>query len=332
MKIRLGAMIFYGILKALFYLVGPLIVIYLLNEYTVIQVSYTTILGILILGIIGTIVTILNHTFEKDTVAHGYTSIIDSIYSAVFLFYLFGGFSLGDGFGYYGLDGELLDYYVSARIGLQMIAYLLMIGAGMQVFRHIVKTIELYRQKEYDLKIKDRKFHASTFIRILGVLVNIALIGYIISVPVSALFIRFNIIGDGFSYSYDPGSNPLDISDDKVNMSLQFSVDNQGVYSILDVRLDVDILVRDCTNGTDILIPDNTRIGGSADYEYNFMHFTTTTSENFTMSILPGYVAKLVVCNATLVFEISFEGRYAQLTADVDLSFTQEWTNKTYIP
>lgn len=330
MKIRLGAMIFYGIVKALFYLVIPLVAIYFINTYTILKVSFTTILGIIILGTIGTIVTILNHTFQKETVASGYTSIIDSVWSAVFIFFIFGGFSLGEGFGYYSVEGEPFGYYIYAQIGLQIIAYILMIGAGIQIFRHIFRTIEFAKHKKYDIKFKKRKFRASTFFRILGILVSIGLIGFIISIPVSALYVDIDLEGGKFFYSYDDGATPLDPSDDKVNMSVQFSVDNNGIYSILDVRLDIAISVRDCTNGTDILIPDGTTISATPDREYNFYRGASVTSENFTISIYNEYVDELVVCNATLLFDISFQARYAQLTADVDLMFEQEWTNKTY--
>jgi hypothetical protein len=228
------------------------------------------------------------------------------------------------------VEGNPFGYYISAQIGLQIIAYILMIGAGIQIFRHILRTIELSKHKKYDIKFKKRKFRASTFFRILGILVSIGLIGFIISIPVSALFVDIDLDGGKFFYSYDDGGTTLDPSDDKVNMSVQFSVDNNGIYSILDVRLDIAISVRDCTNGTDILIPDGTTISATPDREYNFYRGTSKTSENFTISIYNEYVDELVVCNATLLFDISFQARYAQLTADVDLMFEQEWTNKTY--
>ncbi|TFF98422.1 MAG: hypothetical protein EU547_01550 [Promethearchaeota archaeon] len=329
MKIRLGSMIFFGIVKALFYLVVPLVAIYFLNNYTVLTVSEGTIIGIIILGSIGTAITVLNHTFQKETVASGYTSIIDSIWSAIFLFYVFGGFSLGDGFGYYSVDGDILGYYISAQIGLQIIAYLLMIGAGIQVFRHIFRTIEFSKHKKYDIKFKEHKFRASTLFRILGVLVNLGLIIFIISIPVSALMVDINLEGGGPTPIYDDNGTPQ-FDDDTMNISLQFSVDNNGIYSILDVRLDIDILVRDCINGSGATtIADNTIIATTPDKTYNFLKGTSVTSENFTIVVLPAYVAKLAVSNATLVFDISFEARYAQLTGAVNVMFEQEWSNET---
>ena len=50
------------------------------------------------------------------------------------------------------------------------------------------------------------------------------------------------------------------------------------------------------------------------------------------MSIEPAYVLNLVICDATLEFEISFVGRYAQINLDVDLTFAMPWENVTYIP
>ena len=332
MKIKPHTMIFYGTMKVLFYLVLPLVIVYFLELYGIMQFNDAFVLGIIIIGIIGTAVTVLNHTFKKDTVASGYASIIDSLYSAIFLFYIFGGFTLGDGFGNYLINVNTGTYSVSILIGLQIIAYLLMIGAGIKLFQHIFRTAELKKDKEYHVKIK-RSFRASKFFRILGTLVNLILLGYIISIPVSAMNISINLEGSGLSFTYDPGPDPFNISDgDSINMSLQFNVHNYGIYSILDVRLDIDLLVKDCTNGTDELIPDNTRIGGSPDREYNFYHFTSTLSENFTMSIDPGYVPYLAICNATLIMDISLEARYAQLTAALNVIFQQNWENVTHLP
>jgi len=331
MKIRLGAMFFFGILKALFYLVIPLVAIYFINTYTVLKVSFGTIVGIIVLGSIGTGITVLNHTFQKESVASGYTSIIDSIWSAIFIFFVFGGFSLGEGFGYYSVDGELFGFYISAQLGLQIIAYILMIGAGIQIFRHIFRTIEFAKHKKYDIKFKKRKFRASTFFRILGILTTLGLIAFIISIPVSALLVDINLEGGGPALSYDDNGTPSDFNDDKVNISLQFSVDNNGIYSILDVKLDVGVKVRDCINSTTgvTTIPDNTLIGFTPDKTYNFYRGTSVTSENFTITFLPGYQTTLAGSNATLIFDISFQARYAQLTADVDVMFEQIWNNET---
>jgi hypothetical protein len=45
--------------------------------------------------------------------------------------------------------------------------------------------------------------------------------------------------------------------------------------------------------------------------------------------VFPVYVSKLAVSNATLLYEISFEARYAQLTAAVDVVFEQSWNNES---
>lgn len=329
MKIKIPSMIFYGILKLLFYLILPLSIVYLLETYNIMQFSDAYVLGIWVIGIIGTIITVLTHTFKKDTVAHGYTKIIDSLYSAIFIFYIFGGFTIGDGFGNYFISTSLAGYSVSAKIGIQIIAYLLMIGALIGVFQHIFKTVEVKKQKEYHITIR-RKLRASKVCRVAGIVTSLILVAYIVSIPASAINIRANLEGDGLDFAYDWNGTLNDTSDDTLSIFLMFSIHNGGVWSIFDVRLDIDILVQNCINGTgDTLIADDTRIGGSPDIEYNFLQFTSTTSENISMSIEPAYLIKLLPCTADLLFQLSFEARYAQLTLDVDLTFTMPWENLT---
>jgi hypothetical protein len=322
MKIKIPSVIFYGTLKFLFYIVLPLLIISLLETYIpIMEFSDAFVLGIIIIGVIGTILTVLTHTFKKDTVAHGYTKIIDSIYSAIFTFYIFGGFTVGDGFGNFFINTSLAGIAFSARIGIQVIAYLTMIGSLISVGRYIFKTAELKKNKEYNITIK-RKFQASKAFYVAGLVTSIILTVYIISIPLSAINIRANLEGDGFDFDFDLGPDPLNLTDgDTVTMYLQFSIHNYGAWSIFDVRLDVDIK-----------LPNSTRIGGSPDRDYNFLHYTSTTSENFSMSIDPVYVPYLVVTATDLLFELSFEGRYAQINLDADLTFTLPWENVTYIP
>ena len=332
MKIKIPSMIFYGVIKFLLMIVLPLFVISLLEIYfPIMQFSDAFVLGIIIIGVIGTILTVLTHTFKKDTIAHGYTKIIDSIYGAFFIFYIFGGFTVGDGFGNFFINTSLMGYAISARIGIQVIAYLSMIGALINVGQHVFKTVELKKNKEYNITIK-RKFRASKVFRVAGIVTSLILTLYIVSIPLSAINIRAGLVGDGFTFDHDDNGTPYIPSDDLLSIYLMFSIANGGAWSIFDVRLDIDIIVQDCTNGTHELIPDGTRIGGSPDREYNFLHYTSTTSENFSMSIEPAYVFNLVICDATLEFELSFVGRYAQINLAADLTFAIPWENVTYIP
>lgn len=331
MKIKIPSMIFYGTLKFLLMVILPLVLIYFVEVYfPIMDFNDAFVLGIIVIGVIGTIITVLTHTFKKDTVAHGYTKIIDSLYAAIFTFYIFGGFTVGDGFGNFAINTTLAGYTVAARIGIQAIAYLSMIGAVLGVCQHIFKTAELKKDKEYNITIK-RNFRASKVFRVAGIVTSLILTLYIVSIPVSAINIRAGLVGDGFEFAHDDNGTP-DPSDDLLSMYLMFSIANGGAWSIFDVRLDIDIIVQDCTNGTHELIPDDTRIGGSPDREYNFLHYTSTTSENFSMSIDPAYVLYLVICDATLEFELSFVGRYAQINLAVDLTFALPWENVTYIP
>ncbi len=325
MKIKLHAMIFYGVLKAFFYLVIPLLIIYFLETYGIMQFSDIYVLGILIIGVIGTAVTILNHTFKKDTVASGYASIVDSIYSAIFLFYIFGGFTPGVSFGTY----EITYAMIHISIGIQLIAYLMLIAAGIKLLQHVFRTAELKKDKEYHVKIK-RKFRASKFFKVLGTLCSLILVGYIISIPASAVNIDLALVGTPQFNHWDNGTLD-DFSDDLLNMSFQFNVNNGGVYSIFDIRLDISLRTYNTTNTT--ALPDGEKIGGTPTSQiFEFRRFSSYTSQNFTIILETDYIEGLLLNNATLRYEISFTARYAGIDVSIDTFFNQPWENKTYIP
>jgi hypothetical protein len=320
-------MILHGLLKVVFNIILPLGLIYLLEIIGIMQFNDVFVIGIIAIGVVGVILSVLTHTFKKDTVAHGYTRIINAVYSALFTFYIFGGFTVGDGFGNYAISTSLAGFTVAARVGLQVIAYVSMIGAAFNVLQHISKTAELAKDKEYNITIK-KKFRASKVFSIAGFVTSLLLVLYIVSIPVSAIQIKPSLIGDGFEFDHDDNGTPIDFTDDIIYMYIMFNINNGGAWSIFDVRLDVDLRVQNCIDSGSLLtlIPDGTRIGGSPDVVYNFLQFTSTTSENISISIEPAYVFDLINCSATLLFELSFEARYAQLTLDIDLTFPMEWS------
>ncbi|MFX1237173.1 MAG: hypothetical protein ACFFAS_19825 [Promethearchaeota archaeon] len=332
MKIKYGSMIFYGTLKAIFYLVLPLVVMGILESNNLMQISDDWKIGIIVLGVIGTVLAVITHMFEKNTVAHGYTKIIDSTYSAIFIVYMFGGFTPGVKFGTFTITYE----QIVASVGIQIFAYLFLIGALFSVMRHILRTIEIYKDKQYKITKFKRAFQASRIFQVAGIITSLLIFGYFVSIPLSAINVDIGFLSStGFSFSHNDGGTPFpNYTDDSIEMSIPFYVDNQGVYSILNIEIDVNIYVRDCTNVTGYGLPDGYIGGTPLDNVWNFYQFSYA-EESFNITISgETTMAGLALENATLDFEFYLAGRYAGIDVEVDLGvlFSQPWENLTYIP
>ena len=317
MKIQIKEMIIYGTLKAIFYLVLPIILINVLSDIGIMQFSSSFITFLIIIGAIGTFLAVLRHTFPKDTVANSVVGIIDSIYSGIFLFYIFGGFSVGQTFGDYRIEIE----NIQVLLGLQLIAWLLLSAAGVKALQHIVRTIELSRKKEYHVTIK-REFKASTFFRAIGTLANIALALYFMSIIVSGANISFNLHED-FVPGHDPGANPYpDLSDDSVNITITFDLRNRGIYAIHDVNLNVEVY--------NVSTSPHEKIGSLTGVHYfEFSSFSTAINKSLTILIDSMYVPALLTNVATLSIRISFLALYAGIFIDLNVSIEVPWT---YVP
>ncbi|MCK4688452.1 MAG: hypothetical protein KAT66_10010 [Candidatus Lokiarchaeota archaeon] len=254
----------------------------------------------------------LRHTFPKDTVANSVVGIIDSLYSGIFLFYIFGGFSVGQTFGDYRIELENLQ----VLLGLQLIAWLLLSAAGIKALQHIVRTIELSRKKEYHVTIK-RQFKASTFFRAIGTLANISLALYFLSIIISGANISFNL-HDTFAIGHDDGGSPLNPADDTINITITFDVRNRGVYAVHDVNLNVEIY--------NVSTSPSEKIGELAGVHYfEFSSFSTTKDKNLTVLIDPTYAPALAAYGATLSFRISFLALYAGIFIDLNFSIEVPW-------
>jgi len=322
MKIQIKEMIIYGTLKAVFYLVLPIILINVLSDIGIMQFSSSFIIFLIVIGAIGTVLAVLKHTFPKDTVANSVVGIIDSIFSGIYLFYIFGGFTVGKTFGEYRIEVQ----NIQVLLGLQLIAWLLLAAAGIKALQHIVRTIELSRKKEYHVTIK-RQFKASMFFRAIGTLANIALGIFFLSIIISGANISFNL-HDTFAIGHDPGVLPLDASDDTINITITFDVQNRGLYAVHDVNLDVEIHTITTSHTLPFDLPDYTKIGELAGVHYfEFSSFSTTRDQNLTVLIDPTYAPALATNDATLRFQISVLALYAGIFIDLNVSIEVPWTH-----
>jgi hypothetical protein len=313
MKIQIKEMIIYGTLKAVFYLVLPIILINVLSDIGIMEFSSRFIMFLIIFGAIGTFFAILRHTFPIDTVANSVVGIIDSLFSGIYLFYIFGGFTVGKTFGEYRINIE----NIQVILGLQLIAWLLLAAAGIKALQHIVRAIELSRKKEYHVTIK-RQFKASTFFRIIGTLANIALGIYFLSIIVSGANISFDL-HESFVPSHNPGVNPFpDLSDDSINITITFDLRNRGIYAIHDVNLNVEVY--------NVSIFPHESIGSLTGVHYfEFSSFSTAKDKNLTILIDTPYVPALLTNDATLSFRISFSALYAGIFINLNVSIDLFW-------
>jgi hypothetical protein len=113
--------------------------------------------------------------------------------------------------------------------------------------------------------------------------------------------------------------------DDTFTIPLTFDLDNQGIYAIYDVFLDVSISTLTTANPSDL--PENTKIGESTTGFYGTYHsFTTSNDQLINISIFPIYALALANTSATLEFQISFNTRYALIEVDLNASLQFAWT------
>ncbi|MFX1322845.1 MAG: hypothetical protein ACFFAQ_14505 [Promethearchaeota archaeon] len=322
MKIQIKEMIIYGTLKAVFYLVLPIILINVLSDIGIMQFSSSFIIFLIVIGAIGTVLAVLKHTFPKDTVANSVIGIIDSIFSGIYLFYIFGGFTVGKTFGEYRIEVQ----NIQVLLGLQLIAWLLLAAAGIKALEHIIRTIELSRKKEYHVTIK-RQFKASTFFRGLGTIANIGFALFIVSIIVSGANISVDL-HDTFDIGHYDGGSPVDPTDDTINITMTFDVQNKGIYAIHDVNLDVDVYTVTTSHTLPYDLPDNTKIGELTGVHYfEFSSFSTTKDRNLTVLIDPTYTAALATNDATLSFRISFIALYAGIFINLNISIEVPWVH-----
>ncbi|MFX0018731.1 MAG: hypothetical protein ACFFBT_00680 [Promethearchaeota archaeon] len=320
MEIQYSKMILYGLIRAIFYIAIPLILITLLSVYDIITFSNSFIISLLIIGIIGVGLTILKRMFPKDTMSNRLIAFAVAIYQGIYLFYLFGGFTPGVKLGTYYINTA----EAQVLLGLQLIAWLLLGIAGVSAIQHLIEAFELKRQKEYILKGKER-FKVSKLFKISGLLLNIFMIGYILSIVVSGLNLNIDIheISPG-DIGWNTGTLPIDPSDDTINITVYFDVRNMGLYSVQDIFLDVDIYTE--TTENPITLPWYTKVGEVNNVYYKKFNFLTITpNQAITVDIDPTYAPGLAITDATLRLKISFKSYYAGILINLNTSILTDW-------
>ncbi len=321
MEIQYSKMILHGIIAAIFYLVVPFVLFYFLEYYSIMTFSESFRISIIIFGIIGIVISILRHAFPEDTSANRLVRFGATVYSGIFLFYIFGGFDPGRSLGTYYINTPLIQ----AFLGLKIIAWLFLGSLIIKGLQYLVEAIELRKKKEYRVKVK-KEFKLSKFFKVLGILASLIIVGYFGSIIFSGLNLRINLHDTFPPPAYDDGGTPLNFADDSLNITLAFDVSNMGLYAIYNVNLNAEIHTVTTDNAVDL--PWYTKIGSSPiPYQNTFHSFTKALNQNITISIDTAYIEGLLTTNGDLLFKISFSTLYALIFVNLTISLPVPWTH-----
>ncbi|MFX1388522.1 MAG: hypothetical protein ACFE9Z_00495 [Promethearchaeota archaeon] len=320
MEIQYGKMILHGIIAAIFYLVVPLVLIFVLEFYGIMTFAESYRIGVIVFGIIGIVFSVLRYAFPEDTLANRLVRFGSTVYSGLWLFYLFGGFDPTRRLGTYYINTQYLQVF----LGLQFIAWLLFISTIITGLKYLVEAIELRNKKEYQIKVK-RNFKVSTLFKIFGTIATLVVAGYFASIIFSGLNLRVNL-HDTFPPPYhDDGGTPgVPYTDDTFIITIPFDVTNNGLYAINNVVLNAEIWV--VTSSDPVLLPFDTKIGGSpVPYQNTFHSFTQTLNQEVNVSIDPNYIEGLFTETASLLFKITFSTLYALIFINLTVSLPISW-------
>jgi len=318
MAIQITKMILYGILNAVLYIALPLILFEVIAIMGLMTFTQEFKISIIIIGIIGTVFAMLRHAYPKDTSANRFIAFGSTIYSGIYMFYLFGGFTPGVQLGTYMISTPILQ----VLLGLQIIAWLLLGSSGIRALRYLVEAIELRKKKEYRVKFK-----LSKVFKVLGTIFSLIIFGYFGSIVYSGMNLGFRF-HPNIALGWDTGVLPLDPSDDTINITITFDLNNQGFYAIYDVYINAEIYTVTSTDPP--TLPEGVKIGETFNNYFSTFHsFTNNINNNITINIDPFYAPGLATTDAELALKISFSTLYAAIFINLNLTMPNNipWTH-----
>jgi len=316
MAIQINKMILHGILNALMYIALPLIIFEIISMTGLMTFSQEFKTSIIIIGIIGTVLAIVGHAFPKDTSANRLIAFGSTIYSGLYMFYIFGGFTSGVQLGTYSINLPALQ----VLLGLQVIAWLLLGSSGIRALQYLIEAIELRKNKEYRVK-----FRLSHIFKVLGMMMSLIIFGYLGTIAYSGMNLGFDF-HDTFPVGWDDGGTLLDPSDDIINITITFDLDNQGFYAIYDILIDAEF--HTVTSANESALPLGVKVGESLDNYFSTFHsFTNNINNSITLIMDPTYIVGLATTDATLALKISFSTLYAAILINLNVSVNFPWTH-----
>ncbi|MFX1359422.1 MAG: hypothetical protein ACFE8T_03655 [Promethearchaeota archaeon] len=324
MAIQWGKMILHGILSAIFYIAVPLILFYVLELFNIMTFSESFRTSVLIFGIIGVAISVLRHAFPEDTSANRLIRFGITVYSGIFLFYIFGGFEPGRSLGTYSIDYTSPLISVQAFLGLQLIAWLFLGSTIIRGLQYLIEAIELRKKKEYRVTVK-KQFRVSKIFKVLGILASLAILGYFGSIVYSGLNVDFNL--QNMAYDYDDNGSPSDFTDDSLSLNVTFDVGNAGIYAFHNVSLNAELFTVETDNAS--ALPWHIRIGGiPSPYQKTFHSFTNTVNQTISISITnTTIIYGLMTTDADLALRLSFSTTYAGIFIALNVSLPFPWTH-----
>ncbi|MFW9784484.1 MAG: hypothetical protein ACFFFB_19545, partial [Candidatus Heimdallarchaeota archaeon] len=230
MELQYGKMFLWGILSAIFYIAVPILLFYFLDVYNIMTFTKEFRTTIIIIGIIGIVFSMLSHLFPKDTSANRLVAFSSTIYSGVYLFYIFGGFTPGVSYGTYSITIPPIE----VLLGLQLIAWLLLGSSAIRALQYLIEAIELRKKKEFSV----RKFRFSKIFKVLGTIASLVIAGYLGTLIYSGLNLGFSNLSFN-DIGHNDGGTIGDASDDTLNLTISFDMSNQGIYAIYDLYINV---------------------------------------------------------------------------------------------
>jgi hypothetical protein len=311
MEIQIGKMILNGILYAILYIAAPLTALFLLDYFGIFTLSQYFIIGIIIFGIVGVFIAVLKSAYPKDSAKNRVIMFIVTIYSGVYLFYIFGGFDPTVELGNFSISTEQLEI----TLGLKLIAWLSLGAAAVRSLQYLFEAFELRGVSKDSAEYK-RRARPSLLFKVIGTLVSLGLAIYILTLIGSGVMIRpsLNTSASGFSYS----------APDSLNFTLNYDLSNGGIYPLRNVNLKSEIWVDSSENDT--ALPPNTKIGESGITQYSEIGaFSGVTNKNITVIIDTGYVDDLATTNATLSYHIIFDTFFGGITINLTLKIPVPW-------
>jgi len=309
MAIQGTKMILHGILNGILYIALPLILFEVISMTGLMTFSQEFKTTIIIIGIIGTVFAMLRHAYPKDTSANRLIAFGSTVYSGIYMFYLFGGFSAGVQLGTYSISLPTLQ----VLLGLQIIAWLLLGSSGIRALQYLIEAIELRKGKEYRVKFK-----LSKFFKVIGTIFSLVIFGYLGTIVYSGMNLGFNFhpIPD---FVRDPGVLPdPDFSDDTISTNITFDLNNQGLYAIYDVYIGIELRIQDSANLS--LLPVGLKVGGGGKTFSTFHSFTNNVNNSITLAMDTTYIVELANTTATLELIFSFTTLYAAIFINLNIS------------
>ncbi|MBD3215487.1 MAG: hypothetical protein GF311_22950 [Candidatus Lokiarchaeota archaeon] len=310
MNQRLKNILIHGTLNLILYIITPLIFILILTNFQYFEFNPIFLQAIFIFGMIGVSVSILKNSFSENSNTHHIIGISSTLFSGVYLFFIFGGFSFGLPFGNYSIQTNTFQ----AELSLQIVAWPLLIASIIRLISSTIKYYEKIKNKSLTIKLK-KKISSHKLILWVGYIIYIIISVYLIITAVNGTQISF-VVHEDYNIGYDNKNTP-ELSDDTINISIHFDVINGGIFPILNTEINIEIYTINTTDLTQLSLPNNTKIGESKNNFFEiFAGNNVTKNQTIIVDIFNEWVPGLILFDANLDIRFSLNTYYAGIIID----------------